>query len=66
VPPCIKKIWQKTGDGRPFKYETRGVKNITANKREIDPTKIEELGWSPEVSIDEGIERTAAWMSDQD
>lgn len=59
-------IWRLLGDGRPFKYEVEDTKADTSLRREINPEKIKSIiGWEPQISLEEGIKRTAEWMKSQ-
>src|SRR3989338_8670456 len=56
-------IWEQYGDGREFKYTVVETKSDTALRREVDITKIrEKLGWSPKVTLEEGLKSTAEWI----
>ncbi len=58
-----KLIWQLIGDGREFKYKTVLTKDITAVRREMDPSKIEKtVGWVPKTDLKEGIMVVASWL----
>lgn len=58
-----KTIWQIFGDKRPFKYVVKKTDAVTANKREMNPTKIKKLvGWKPEVPLKEGLLKTMEWL----
>ena len=56
-------IWEKFGDGRPFKYKSVGTKAVTALRREVDITKIKNnIGWEPRTTLEAGLEPTAQWI----
>ena len=56
-------IWKQYGDGRPFKYVSVPTVADTALRREVDITKIrEKIGWSPKVTLEEGLKPTAEWI----
>ena len=56
-------IWEKFGDGRPFKYKSVGTKAVTALRREVDITKIKNnIGWEPKTTLETGLEPTAQWI----
>ena len=56
-------IWELLGDGRPFQYVVKETQAITAQRREMDPEKIESIiGWRPEMSLKDGILKTADWL----
>ena len=59
-------IWGLLGDDRPFEYKQVETKAITAKRRELDPSKVNEIiGWEPQVSLEEGIEKTAEWIKNR-
>lgn len=59
-------IWKTIGDGRPFKYVVKETKAITADRREMDPTKIEQaIGWKSTVPLVEGIKVVAKWIKER-
>jgi nucleoside-diphosphate-sugar epimerase len=59
-------IWQRYGDGRPFKYEALSTPANTALRREVDITKARELlGWSPITTLEDGLLPTAKWIQDR-
>lgn len=56
-------IWKMFGDGRGFKYTVATTKANTADRREVDITKIKEtIDWSPKTSLEEGLKPTAEWI----
>lgn len=56
-------IWRLCGDGREFKYTVVEAKSDTALRREVDISKIRsKLGWSPKISLEEGLKSTAEWI----
>lgn len=56
-------IWGMFGDGREYKYEEVASNANTSFRREVDITKIRTLvGWEPKVSLEEGLEKTKAWI----
>lgn len=58
-----KLIWQLIGDEREFKYKIKETKDITAVRREMDPSKIETtIGWVPKTDLKEGIMVVATWL----
>jgi len=60
-------IWETLGDGRPFAYTVKETKANTAQRREMDPAKIEKIiGWKPEMSLKDGILKTADWLKSRD
>ncbi len=59
-------IWELLGDGRPFKYVVQETNANTAQRREMDPEKIEKIiSWRPETSLKEGILKTADWLKNR-
>lgn len=59
------RIWEKFGDGRPFKYVAVESKasNHSSFRREVDVTKIKELlGWEATTPLEQGLEDTMAWV----
>lgn len=59
-------IWKILGDGRPFKYKIVATKAITADRREMDGTKLEKaIGWKPKMSLEEGIKIVAGWIKER-
>ena len=59
-------IWQKYGDGRKFAYMAVQTPADTALRREVDISKIKTLiGWEPKVTLEEGLEPTAAWIRER-
>lgn len=58
-----KLIWKISGDRRPFKYRLITTTAITADKREMYPTKIKKIvGWKPDISLEEGIKKVFQWL----
>lgn len=58
-----KLIWELFGDGRPFAYEVETTGASTSVRREMNPKKIQEIiGWTPKVTLEEGILKTAEWI----
>lgn len=56
-------IWRILGDKRPFKYKIKLTEAVTAERRELDNSKIKNIGiWDPKVSLDDGIMKTAEWI----
>lgn len=56
-------IWKMFGDDREFKYVVASTKAITADRREVDISKIKNLiGWSPKTPLEDGLQATAAWI----
>jgi len=61
-----RKIWEMFGDRRPFEYVAQKTNAITANKREMDPEKIETIiGWKPEISLEQGLKPTMEWLKNR-
>ncbi|HVV15538.1 MAG TPA: NAD-dependent epimerase/dehydratase family protein [Candidatus Paceibacterota bacterium] len=61
-----KRIWEKYGGDRPFKYAVVDTQADTALRREVDIAKIrEKLGWSPKVGLEEGLEPVAKWIRER-
>lgn len=59
-------IWEILGDGRPFKYKVKTTKAVTADRREMDPEKIERvIGWKPKMPLEEGIKIVADWIRER-
>lgn len=56
-------VWEVAGDGRPFQYVVKETSAVTAQRREMASDKIESvIGWKPQISLREGIIRTAEWI----
>lgn len=59
-------IWKLYGDGRDFQYKVIKTNSDTALRREVDITKVrEQIGWSPKVGLEEGLEPTAKWIKER-
>lgn len=57
------KIWRYAGRSEPFKLEHVTPLNHDIQTRVPDTSKAERiLGWRPSVDIDEGLQRTIAWL----
>ncbi len=63
ISDLAEKIWRIVGDNRPFQYVVKPTKAITAERREMDTSKIFSVNiWQPQVSLEEGIKKTAEWI----
>lgn len=59
-------IWKLYGDGRPFEYKEVKTEANTALRREVNIAKIKgTIGWSPKVTLEEGLAPTAQWIKDR-
>lgn len=59
-------IWKQYGDKREFSYTVVPTKSDTALRREVDITKVKTvLGWSPKISLEDGLKPTAEWIKDR-
>lgn len=59
-------IWKQYGDGREFAYMIAKTEADTALRREADISKAREiLGWSPKVSLAEGLEPVVKWIRER-
>jgi UDP-glucose 4-epimerase len=57
------KIWKYVGRSEPFKLEHLPALTHDIQTRVPDTSKAERiLGWRPSVDIDEGLQRTIAWL----
>ena len=57
------KIWTYVGRTEPFKVEHLSPLTHDIQTRVPDTSKAKELlGWEPKVQLDEGLQRTIAWM----
>ncbi|MFA5062252.1 MAG: NAD(P)-dependent oxidoreductase [Patescibacteria group bacterium] len=60
---AAKLVWELLGDGRPFQYRVIETEAVTAERREMIAEKLERaIGWRPNVSLQEGILKTAEWI----
>ena len=59
-------IWKMFGDGRDFAHRVIETKADTSLRREVDISKIKAAtGWSPKVTLEEGLKPTAQWIKDR-
>jgi dTDP-glucose 4,6-dehydratase len=57
-------VLHATGSGSRIEYRPLPTDDPT-HRRPVITRAREQLGWSPEISIEEGLERTVAWFADQ-
>lgn len=62
VMELAQKIWKMCGDGRPLKTKHLPVFRDDVKKRVPSTKKIEALGWKAKVEMEEGLEKTFAWI----
>jgi nucleoside-diphosphate-sugar epimerase len=62
VMELAQKIWKMCGDGRPLKTKHLPVFKDDVKKRVPSTRKIEALGWKAKVEMEEGLEKTFAWI----
>ncbi|MDD5096258.1 MAG: NAD-dependent epimerase/dehydratase family protein [Candidatus ainarchaeum sp.] len=62
VMELAERIWKMCGDGRPLQTKHLPVFKDDVKKRVPSTDKIEALGWKAKVEMEDGLEKTFAWI----
>ncbi|HLD60208.1 MAG TPA: NAD-dependent epimerase/dehydratase family protein [Candidatus Bilamarchaeaceae archaeon] len=65
VMELLEKIWRMCGPDKKLKIKSLPTFRDDVQKRIPSTKKIEKLGWKPKIEIDEGLQKTFAWIKEK-